>query len=184
MRLEHHLVGGYVRYISPYIIIIIITVSNICKSGISVNELVPTFRVTNMFKGQNSGQFISVFLPAVDSWECCSPATAPWGWVVPQVSRGVPPARYFLDLGVLDGPGRRETLAVSSGGSLVALEWEGWRGCVGEKKRFKIKCYNFLYSVYSRLSVMAQEIIFYQIFFPTNLKDTFLIILTLKGVKS
>ena len=23
MRLEHHLVGGYVRYISPYIIIII-----------------------------------------------------------------------------------------------------------------------------------------------------------------
>ena len=25
MRLEHHLVGGYVRYISPYIIIIIIT---------------------------------------------------------------------------------------------------------------------------------------------------------------
>ena len=26
MRLEHHLVGGYVRYISPLIIIIIITV--------------------------------------------------------------------------------------------------------------------------------------------------------------
>ena len=26
MRLEHHLVGGYVRYISPYIIIIIINV--------------------------------------------------------------------------------------------------------------------------------------------------------------
>ena len=26
MRLEHHLVGGYVRYISPYIIIIIIDV--------------------------------------------------------------------------------------------------------------------------------------------------------------
>ena len=25
MRLEHHLVGGYVRYISPYIIIIIIS---------------------------------------------------------------------------------------------------------------------------------------------------------------
>ena len=25
MRLEHHLVGGYVRYISPHIIIIIIT---------------------------------------------------------------------------------------------------------------------------------------------------------------
>ena len=27
MRLEHHLVGGYVRYISPYIIIIIIRIS-------------------------------------------------------------------------------------------------------------------------------------------------------------
>ena len=27
MRLEHHLVGGYVRYISPYIIIICITKS-------------------------------------------------------------------------------------------------------------------------------------------------------------
>ena len=27
MRLEHHLVGGYVRYISPYIIIIIIILS-------------------------------------------------------------------------------------------------------------------------------------------------------------
>ena len=27
MRLEHHLVGGYVRYISPYIIIIIINTS-------------------------------------------------------------------------------------------------------------------------------------------------------------
>ena len=26
MRLEHHLVGGYVRYISPYIIIIIIII--------------------------------------------------------------------------------------------------------------------------------------------------------------
>ena len=26
MRLEHHLVGGYVRYISPHIIIIIIEV--------------------------------------------------------------------------------------------------------------------------------------------------------------
>ena len=31
MRLEHHLVGGYVRYISPYIIIIIII--KYCKSS-------------------------------------------------------------------------------------------------------------------------------------------------------
>ena len=30
MRLEHHLVGGYVRYISPHIIIIIIIVNNDC----------------------------------------------------------------------------------------------------------------------------------------------------------
>ena len=28
MRLEHHLVGGYVRYISPHIIIIIIRNEN------------------------------------------------------------------------------------------------------------------------------------------------------------
>ena len=30
MRLEHHLVGGYVRYISPHIIIIIIMVDVQC----------------------------------------------------------------------------------------------------------------------------------------------------------
>ena len=33
MRLEHHLVGGYVRYISPHIIIII-------KSLVAFNELI------------------------------------------------------------------------------------------------------------------------------------------------
>ena len=32
MRLEHHLVGGYVRYISPYIIIIIIKPYFYCTS--------------------------------------------------------------------------------------------------------------------------------------------------------
>ena len=31
MRLEHHLVGGYVRYISPHIIIIIIKTSQVDK---------------------------------------------------------------------------------------------------------------------------------------------------------
>ena len=31
MRLEHHLVGGYVRYISPYIIIIIINDLTSCQ---------------------------------------------------------------------------------------------------------------------------------------------------------
>ena len=30
MRLEHHLVGGYVRYISPHIIIIIICTVDLC----------------------------------------------------------------------------------------------------------------------------------------------------------
>ena len=34
MRLEHHLVGGYVRYISPHIIIIII---NLCNQFILVS---------------------------------------------------------------------------------------------------------------------------------------------------
>ena len=32
MRLEHHLVGGYVRYISPHIIIIIIINKNTQKT--------------------------------------------------------------------------------------------------------------------------------------------------------
>ena len=34
MRLEHHLVGGYVRYISPYIIIIIIYIQDITALSI------------------------------------------------------------------------------------------------------------------------------------------------------
>ena len=34
MRLEHHLVGGYVRYISPHIIIIIIMF--VSGAGVSV----------------------------------------------------------------------------------------------------------------------------------------------------
>ena len=33
MHLEHHLVGGYVRYISPHIIIIIIIVRGACLGG-------------------------------------------------------------------------------------------------------------------------------------------------------
>ena len=33
MRLEHHLVGGYVRYISPHIIIIIQYVPKKCHSN-------------------------------------------------------------------------------------------------------------------------------------------------------
>ena len=33
MRLEHHLVGGYVRYISPHIIIIIINCSTYMELG-------------------------------------------------------------------------------------------------------------------------------------------------------
>ena len=34
MRLEHHLVGGYVRYISPHIIIIIIS-----TAGLVINKI-------------------------------------------------------------------------------------------------------------------------------------------------
>ena len=36
MRLEHHLVGGYVRYISPHIIIIINTTSRWSLNGLGV----------------------------------------------------------------------------------------------------------------------------------------------------
>ena len=41
MRLEHHLVGGYVRYISPYIIIIIINNPEIQQS---INLMWPQIR--------------------------------------------------------------------------------------------------------------------------------------------
>ena len=37
MRLEHHLVGGYVRYISPHIIIIIIITNNFSQFLKNVN---------------------------------------------------------------------------------------------------------------------------------------------------
>ena len=40
MRLEHHLVGGYVRYISPHIIIIIITISNFRKENTTSEQFV------------------------------------------------------------------------------------------------------------------------------------------------
>ena len=33
MRLEHHLVGGYVRYISPYIIITIVMITADFQQG-------------------------------------------------------------------------------------------------------------------------------------------------------
>ena len=39
MRLEHHLVGGYVRYISPHIIIIIIIIPSVLLSGTDFIEL-------------------------------------------------------------------------------------------------------------------------------------------------
>ena len=42
MRLEHHLVGGYVRYISPHIIIIIIVVQNYVEKRSSISLLPPT----------------------------------------------------------------------------------------------------------------------------------------------
>ena len=42
MRLEHHLVGGYVRYISPHIIIIIIMHYTIPYSSIFVVYRAPT----------------------------------------------------------------------------------------------------------------------------------------------
>ena len=39
MRLEHHLVGGYVRYISPHIIIIkyFLTIDDLCNGAKMVN---------------------------------------------------------------------------------------------------------------------------------------------------
>ena len=42
MRLEHHLVGGYVRYISPYIIIIIIMSAIINDRPVSAKKICKT----------------------------------------------------------------------------------------------------------------------------------------------
>ena len=41
MRLEHHLVGGYVRYISPYIIIIIIIIimSGLFQVKVNIHDI-------------------------------------------------------------------------------------------------------------------------------------------------
>ena len=39
MRLEHHLVGGYVRYISPHIIIIIIDLDDLGHHEMISNSL-------------------------------------------------------------------------------------------------------------------------------------------------
>ena len=40
MRLEHHLVGGYVRYISPYIIIIIIIIRAMYVNKINLKWII------------------------------------------------------------------------------------------------------------------------------------------------
>ena len=50
MRLEHHLVGGYVRYISPHIIIIIIINVIVCKTGCTI--LIQQTRVSNSSNNQ------------------------------------------------------------------------------------------------------------------------------------
>ena len=39
MRLEHHLVGGYVRYISPHIIIIIIIILQYWRASLKSKML-------------------------------------------------------------------------------------------------------------------------------------------------
>ena len=43
MRLEHHLVGGYVRYISPHIIIIIIIIINLSQFKRNINSHLSAF---------------------------------------------------------------------------------------------------------------------------------------------
>ena len=49
MRLEHHLVGGYVRYISPYIIIII-TDSNCIDNEPLVDLIIPIESALTIYK--------------------------------------------------------------------------------------------------------------------------------------
>ena len=47
MRLEHHLVGGYVRYISPHIIIINTPINDIGQIPLT-GSLQPPFRLGNV----------------------------------------------------------------------------------------------------------------------------------------
>ena len=56
MRLEHHLVGGYVRYISPYIIIIIINVKNSVMEAMVTTAFMYRCMSTNV-----SGQMTRTF---------------------------------------------------------------------------------------------------------------------------
>ena len=55
MRLEHHLVGGYVRYISPYIIIIIIIIIMI---GLYRPKATNTLSLFKLFMIKNSIKFL------------------------------------------------------------------------------------------------------------------------------
>ena len=48
MRLEHHLVGGYVRYISPHIIIIIIIIVTIRADFQQGMESVSEFKMNTV----------------------------------------------------------------------------------------------------------------------------------------
>ena len=50
MRLEHHLVGGYVRYISPHIIIIIIIIcffKAILETSLCISDRLPAGYASN-----------------------------------------------------------------------------------------------------------------------------------------
>ena len=69
MRLEHHLVGGYVRYISPHIIIIIIIMSFQCSL---ILVLFKNYKPSQIHKGlasRKTNYLVScVYLSVVD-WE-------------------------------------------------------------------------------------------------------------------
>ena len=51
MRLEHHLVGGYVRYISPYIIHILLSV---CFQNLSFNTITEVLYMYGVFDFMNA----------------------------------------------------------------------------------------------------------------------------------
>ena len=71
MRLEHHLVGGYVRYISPYIIIIIIPATTVCCARQQFFAmLLRIFLMTDWRMGMwnNAGPFYKVFILVASKW--------------------------------------------------------------------------------------------------------------------
>ena len=70
MRLEHHLVGGYVRYISPHIIIIIIENMSWAKRVVRLMAIKLTFSAGHIFVPRNLPNKLTLRLRPLDQQIC------------------------------------------------------------------------------------------------------------------